>query len=399
MKKSLSCLLALGLLSSSAFGADTDYANAVVALSPTYYYELNETSADDPAVDTMGNAPLEAIYVGDYSDGEEGFPQVACPGPTIINDIPLDDPEFMNEYGYEPIPIPGVGDNSLAHCSNNVGFVELGDAEDYGASAITVSMFFRHGGFRGTGGDRLFTNNLSDPATSFQVNTAGEGLVVAVNPSASGELAERTLNIRGMGAEPAGDAGDRALIDEAYGWFHVVASTHGAASERAGNIQVWINGENRTEDLSITNWGWGIDTDFAKIGGRREDPADSTTHAGAQDEVAIWLDRVLTEEEVQSLWSAATGPLDPVCTPNETGDIDGNGEVDFADFLLLSGNFGTAGEGDLDCSGEVDFADFLTLAANFGQTVAATQSVPEPGTAGVLALGLLGCAALRRRRN
>lgn len=66
------------------------------------------------------------------------------------------------------------------------------------------------------------------------------------------------------------------------------------------------------------------------------------------------------------------------------GDLDGSGEVDFADFLALSGNFGESGdysEGDLDCDGMVSFADFLILSGNFGQTsvppAVATQSVPE----------------------
>ena len=46
------------------------------------------------------------------------------------------------------------------------------------------------------------------------------------------------------------------------------------------------------------------------------------------------------------------------------GDLDGDGSVDFADFLMLSENFGTESEiGDLDGNGKVAFADFLILAA------------------------------------
>ena len=53
------------------------------------------------------------------------------------------------------------------------------------------------------------------------------------------------------------------------------------------------------------------------------------------------------------------------------GDLDLNGKVEFADFLIFSGNFGGAAEaiwsnGDIDGSGEMDFADFLILSANFG---------------------------------
>ncbi len=71
------------------------------------------------------------------------------------------------------------------------------------------------------------------------------------------------------------------------------------------------------------------------------------------------------------------------CDPNTMGDIDSSGDVAFADFLVLSANFGQAvadhTAGDIDCSGDVAFSDFLILSSNFGQTVGATASVPEPG--------------------
>jgi hypothetical protein len=52
------------------------------------------------------------------------------------------------------------------------------------------------------------------------------------------------------------------------------------------------------------------------------------------------------------------------------GDTNGDGKVDFADFLALAANFGTGqgwNEGNFDGSEDgTQFADFLTLAANFG---------------------------------
>ena len=65
------------------------------------------------------------------------------------------------------------------------------------------------------------------------------------------------------------------------------------------------------------------------------------------------------------------------------GDIDEDGTVSFADFLILSTNFGetqgqTRDEGDLDGDGAVQFSDFLILSANFGRTaLPAAPPVPS----------------------
>jgi hypothetical protein len=83
------------------------------------------------------------------------------------------------------------------------------------------------------------------------------------------------------------------------------------------------------------------------------------------------------------------------------GDLDGNGIVAFADFLILASNFGEEvdgyHQGDIDCSGVVAFADFLVLSANFGQTSSASlAAVPEPSSISALLVGLL-CFASRLR--
>jgi len=96
------------------------------------------------------------------------------------------------------------------------------------------------------------------------------------------------------------------------------------------------------------------------------------------------------------------GVVGPVCDPNTLGDIDGSGDVAFADFLILSQNFGQAAAdhttGDIDCSGDVAFADFLVLSQNFGTTVGGAETVPEPSTHCLLVLaGMLGLVVRRRR--
>ena len=74
------------------------------------------------------------------------------------------------------------------------------------------------------------------------------------------------------------------------------------------------------------------------------------------------------------------------------GDLDLNGEVQFADFLTLARSFGEVAGwsgGDLDGSGIVDFGDFLLLSENFGaKTASVTSSVPEPPGLGVCLVAL-----------
>jgi hypothetical protein len=257
------------------------YQDAVNALSPSYYYQLNETSTAGGVIDSTGHAAAPGTYNGDYVNGPA---MVGGPGPLEV---------------FGGLAVPGAGGAAnLAHYSNNGGHILLGPGTDYGANSMTVALFLKAGGAEG--GDRVFTNNLVDATKSFQIVTANDGLVLAVDPNSTGVTAERTLFMEDNSGP------DRRLIDEGAGWFHVVASTHGATgADRANNFRLWINGVDRTENLQPNVTGWGVDTEFAKIGGRREDATDSTTHSGAQDEVAIWRDRVLTDAEVESLWAAA----------------------------------------------------------------------------------------------
>ena len=93
------------------------------------------------------------------------------------------------------------------------------------------------------------------------------------------------------------------------------------------------------------------------------------------------------------------------------GDANDDGAVDFADFALLSNDFGVAGAGwgggDFNGDGVTNGADFAILASGFGGTIGANEvagmaggalGVPEPGTLALLGAGVLG-ALWRKRRS
>lgn len=84
------------------------------------------------------------------------------------------------------------------------------------------------------------------------------------------------------------------------------------------------------------------------------------------------------------------------------GDANLDKRVDFADFLLVSQNFGQDGDwadGNFDGLGGVDFSDFLYVSNNFGESAAAV-AVPEPVTSCMCFqfLLLVGCIARTRSR-
>jgi len=126
---------------------------------------------------------------------------------------------------------------------------------------------------------------------------------------------------------------------------------------------------------------------------------------GIIDEVGVFQG-TLSETQISNAMMNGVDQFDAggdECNPDSLGDLDGNGEVAFADFLTLSANFGSAAAdhttGDIDCDGTVAFADFLIMSANFGATVAGAESVPEPSTFALLGLSMFCLGMFRRQRN
>ena len=103
-------------------------------------------------------------------------------------------------------------------------------------------------------------------------------------------------------------------------------------------------------------------------------------------------------------WHASTCSTEEAA-PLLDGDLDGNGRVEFADFLVLSANFGDESKGgvlangDADLNGSIDFNDFLILSNNFGSSSTSLAATPEPCSLGLLGFGLMALGTCRRGRK
>ncbi|MFB3894249.1 MAG: PEP-CTERM sorting domain-containing protein [Phycisphaerae bacterium] len=108
-------------------------------------------------------------------------------------------------------------------------------------------------------------------------------------------------------------------------------------------------------------------------------------------------------------WSASALYSDGVLGvifPSLPGDANRNGIVDMTDYIVWFNHFGQTSDGgindttwrkaDFNGDGITDMTDYITWFNYFGQ-VGEAQSVPEPATMALVALG--GLAVLLRRRK
>ena len=317
-----------------------NYQNTVLSLNPSHYWQLNETE-EGAVIDSVGG--LNGVHAG-FIDGGIIDGEVGAPGPGR-------DPDGNGE------DLIGLGDGNLAFAANNISSIDLGPGSALAANTMTLSAWFYQDGSEG--GDRLWTNNQTDPNTSFQIAFGGgfgdvaASLVVGLNPAMNGFPSDGSL--------PSGpNVGNFHLPDSTYptkdgSWHHIVASRNGNNIE---DVLLVIDGIH----FDVDTWAdstdtWGTTGSNSHIATRTPGDGGGAQQAlnGRVDEVAIWLGRQLTVQESIDLYNSAFTEGN-----DSPGDFDGNGAYECADIDLLMGEIaaGTnSGSFDLTGDGNVDLAD------------------------------------------
>jgi len=113
----------------------------------------------------------------------------------------------------------------------------------------------------------------------------------------------------------------------------------------------------------------------------------------------VWFGFAVLLDDNPSAWTA--NPL-AVVPATLSGDANGDGIVDAADYIILKLHMGQstsagASDGDFDGDGTVDWDDLQTLISNIGAGRTPSEISPEPAT--LLLLALSGLAMLRRRER
>lgn len=319
-------------------------------------------------------------------------------------------------------------------------------APDFGTGDMSVSLWYRRnnpqedeGTTGADGGPDGIYDSLNGTTSGYQLFLLADGRVNGRFDTEDGGFvvvnSEGPSNLEFNDDDP-----------ELFAWHHITYTVDRVAEEALlyvnGELADFIEAAGDSLDLFEANI---TPSQDLNIGRANEHGAD-----GAIDDMAFF-DHVLTEQEVADLFAmtlspadfvdsvlgdfdadglltaadinllaAAFGQSDPVFdldgsgTVNQEdhqqwvegvfgtflGDADLNRRVEFADFLLLSGNFGQDGgwaEGDFDGNGTVEFADFLSLSGSFGRS-AEVASVPEPETC-LPCVFILGAMLIRRHKH
>ncbi len=217
--------------------------------------------------------------------------------------------------------------------------------------------------------------------------------------------------VSGTGIAPGSSVG---TISFDWGTAGTPAAGQWTTAFRAGSIYQWeVGASNATDVVNVVDGNLIVAGFTLKILDAGGDPLATDQLPvftyGTLNSKNLSLGSVVFDTTALSGWTIGTLAL----TDNGTGtiyltglskgtpgDVDGNGVVDAADYIIIKQNFGMTGtaartDGDLSGDHDVNWTDLQMLMTALAATT--PEQTPEPATLGLLAIGAMGL--LKRRRK
>ena len=352
------------------------YRDLVLADNPIAYWQLDDTAQG--AIPNLAGTSVSATATGgDFL--ELGAPGLADPDNAAMRFLGLDEDEFFDSGAITGSRV-NIADNALT----NAGGPYTEKTVELWFSADNVEPDAQQIIFEQGGSTRGITIYVFDGEVVAGVHNSGADNGGISTPWPGGTGAEREL----------------ALVKssiQANTPYHLALVYDGDDDGFEGTVTGYLDGEQigivegigtlfaHTDDTHI---GGGMQTLFGDggVGAERE----LHYFQGVIDDVALY-NRALSAGRIGVHLGAEI-----------SADVNGDGTVNFPDFLLISANFnspGTAAEGDVDFDDFVGMNDFIIWRQQFDAAGApAGAAVPEP-SAGMLALASFFALPLLRRRR
>ena len=354
------------------------YSDLVLADNPIAYWRLDDEAQG--GISNIGTAPGIAATAtgGDFLElGVEGLADPSNPAMRFLG------------TDFDAFDLDGVITGGRVNIADNALTNSGGPYTEK-----TIELWFSADNVEPDSQQIIFEQGGSTRGISIYVY---EGEVVAgVHNSANDDGALSTPWPAGTGAE-RGLAFVKAEI-EADTPYHLALVMDGDEDGFEGTVTGYLNGESmgvvegigrlfsHTDDTHI---GGGMQTLFEDGGVGTDVDLELRYFEGIIDDVALY-NRALS-----------AGRIGVHLGDEVSADLNGDGSVDFADFLLISANFNAEGtEGDVDFDEFVGMSDFVIWRNQFdaGGGAGEASAVPEPST-GTLGIVCLVALSLIRRRH
>lgn len=319
------------------------------------------------AIDQDGNGELDDLDSVVASDvGAAGF------GDVLV----LDDDWADIDGGSQTVDYHGLAEFENVPADGDWRAIEIWMSEGSGGDAAILYM-------ANTDDENLFDETNMDALTQEERDAfvvRNDRLRSTASFVASGKASAALRDDVEYVMQVSADGNDQFVIDDNGGVYDTTLSVENAT------VRVFIEGELEP--------------------GTTIELFDADSIVGTESFTLLLDDADLWDLSQLSTGSIVFQTTTSSCVTGRQGDVNGDGVVDFPDFLILSNTFGqnaadiASPNADFDCSGDIGFADFLILSDSFGMTVGAeTAHVPEPACLALFVLGLTFAGHSQRRRR